>query len=790
MASIKYTGTFGGLNGSSGLTATATGTALPSSAYITGVTYTLSMSSQKYSTSNKWILSKFAVGSTSSGSPVVSSKTAAMTDTGYTFSGSMTYTQADVAKFKSSFTVYAQAYTDHSSTSYMRDFTLTVSYTTRTACTAPTSVTASASNVAPGSTVTLKWSGAKAGTNNAIKGYQVYRATSTTGTYSLLTTVSSTATSGSVSVAAPATNGAAYYYKVLTVGTHSGYNSGQSTAYATVKCSYSSVGAPTSVVLEATNAAPGAAVTLSWSGAKAGTNNTIAGYQVHRATSASGTYSLLTTVSSTATSGSAVVSAPEDNDAAYFYRVLTMGTLDGYNSDLSSAYAALTCTFSSPSAPSTVTLDGSTALYIAPGSGVLLAWSGAAGGANNAITGYSITRDGAVYVDDIDPDTDSYLVEAQAAAGQSYTYAVITHGTYSDSAPSSGVAVYSYTDPTAPAVLTVSNEVPAAGSRVMLSWSGAEPGGYNAITGYTVYRSTTEGGALVQVAALDSTSTAMSCYVTAPSTPGDYYYYRVETIGSYSTSGVSDVYVAVGARAATDDEDVTVEIIVPAPRRRERRGFHFGTYSTAAKGWTLTGWTFPEPETQTTFVDVTGRSAGPLDMTTALTGGDPRHKGRTLTVTLECSDGTRLERDALISEMVNKLHGQREEIIFPDDATRYAVGRLDVKKQYSDMAHAAVTVTATCENWLYSREETRVSLAVIAEASEVVLSNNGRRYIVPEVTVTGYGAQVHLACGGHAWTLSEGVHRLPDLVLCGFSDTVVTYSGIGTLTFTYREAIF
>ncbi len=111
--------------------------------------------------------------------------------------------------------------------------TLTLNYALNyTACGAPTAVSVNATNVAPGANVTLSWSGASAGSSNAITGYQVYRSTAAAGTYSLLTSVNTSAGSGSTTVAAPTTSGSAYYYKVLTVGTVGGYNSGQSSAYA------------------------------------------------------------------------------------------------------------------------------------------------------------------------------------------------------------------------------------------------------------------------------------------------------------------------------------------------------------------------------------------------------------------------------------------------------------------------------------------------------------------------------------------------------------------------------
>lgn len=115
---------------------------------------------------------------------------------------------------------------------------------------APGAVTVNNATPDAGTNVTLSWNGAQDGGNyNAITGYDVYRATSPTGTYSLLTSVSSTSTSGSCSVTAPATMGSAYYYKVVTKCART---SSESSAYATVTAKvYTACSAPSVVTLNA-----------------------------------------------------------------------------------------------------------------------------------------------------------------------------------------------------------------------------------------------------------------------------------------------------------------------------------------------------------------------------------------------------------------------------------------------------------------------------------------------------------------------------------------------------------
>lgn len=89
-----------------------------------------------------------------------------------------------------------------------------------TAAGAPT-VCSVSSTVAEGN-VTLSWSGASGGTNNAISSYEIQYSdssnNSTWGSWTALTTVTTTATSGSVSVAPPATRGNYRRFQVRTRG--------------------------------------------------------------------------------------------------------------------------------------------------------------------------------------------------------------------------------------------------------------------------------------------------------------------------------------------------------------------------------------------------------------------------------------------------------------------------------------------------------------------------------------------------------------------------------------------
>lgn len=95
-------------------------------------------------------------------------------------------------------------------------------------CTNPTtvSITNAGSKIAPGNTITVSWSGAKAGTNNAVASYNVY----INGSYVANTT------STSYSFTASKVGGTTYYAQIKSIPSVSGYGPSSATsATGTVK---------------------------------------------------------------------------------------------------------------------------------------------------------------------------------------------------------------------------------------------------------------------------------------------------------------------------------------------------------------------------------------------------------------------------------------------------------------------------------------------------------------------------------------------------------------------------
>lgn len=216
----------------------------------------------------------------------------------------------------------------------------------------------------------------------------------------------------------------------------------------------------------------------------------------------------------------------------------------------------------------------------------------------------------------------------------------------------------------------------------------------------------------------------------------------------------------------------------------EKRKIILGGYDTAEELWTLCAWKFSDAEHDQNFVKIPGSSVT-LDLSTALSDGEPTYGSRTLTATLESSEGDRLERKARIDAMVNQLDGRRVNIVLPDDAGRYITGRVSVQVGYNDLAHASVSVQAICDPWRYSNSETVVTLTAAGKEQTATLTNAGRKSAVPVVDVVG---SVNLAFEEQSWALSEGSYLLPAIYLTP-GEHQLTYSGSGTVTLTYREAV-
>lgn len=206
----------------------------------------------------------------------------------------------------------------------------------------------------------------------------------------------------------------------------------------------------------------------------------------------------------------------------------------------------------------------------------------------------------------------------------------------------------------------------------------------------------------------------------------------------------------------------------------------FNTYDTAAKGWTLNSCELTAPEYVQRFVSVPWRD-GAVDFSGA--NGEVSYNSRTLTARLECSEGTRTERLALVSDMVNQLNGKNVSITLPDRTGYTLTGRLSVAEEYNTPYQCAVVVTAICAPWFVKNTETTETVTATSTLQTVTIANAGRRTVVPKIVNT---AAVHLELGSDSIDLTAGTHYA--FTFPG-GDNILKYKGSGTVTVSFKEAI-
>ena len=153
---------------------------------------------------------------------------------------------------------------------------------------------------------------------------------------------------------------------------------------------YTACGAPTACSVSSTLATGN--VTLSWSGATAGTANTISSYEIQRAESSDGStwgsWAALTTVATTATSGSVSVAPPTKAGNYYKFRVRTRGSAgSSYYSGWKESTNTLRRNWTACGAPTSCAVDSTLSLVA-----TTLRWSGATDGYGNPISKYEVQR--------------------------------------------------------------------------------------------------------------------------------------------------------------------------------------------------------------------------------------------------------------------------------------------------------------------------------------------------------------------------------------------------------------
>jgi hypothetical protein len=293
------------------------------------------------------------------------------------------------------------------------------------------------------------------------------------------------------------------------------------------------VGTPTSASLSASVAE--SSPTLTWSGASAGTMNSIAGYEIGYCDSTNGSswggWSALKTVSSSATSGSTTVDLPTTRGNYRKYRIRTIGSLGaGYESTWKETAAVRKNTV--PSEPTSIV--ASPEVFV--DEKTTIAWSGASGG-TSAIKAYMIaarhSTNGSSWgswnvITPLNSSTSSgtYQTQLSTPTGTYTQFAILAIDTLDVYSQESVSNTIYHGLPTAAGAPTSCVLIPAVvETSLTLSWAGASPTPGNAIIGYELQlQESAEGtnwGEWLVFAVVDSTATGGSfASINPPATRG------------------------------------------------------------------------------------------------------------------------------------------------------------------------------------------------------------------------------------------------------------------------------
>lgn len=225
---------------------------------------------------------------------------------------------------------------------------------------------------------------------------------------------------------------------------------------------------------------------------------------------------------------------------------------------------------------------------------------------------------------------------------------------------------------------------------------------------------------------------------------------------------------------------------------------------------TLDDWEFAlgnnnyisDPVMETKYIDVPYRD-GLIDASTALTGR-PIYKRRQLSFDL----GGIRERnswDAVISNIRNSINGRICRLTIDNDKSYYWRGRVYVEKfdRFRRLGSFTLNVpqaepykysiNSSSEPWLWDpfNFETDVITYVGAwtvNGTLVEVIPNGHMPTVPNFVVSDLVSEyIGLSVGGFTYKLYQGTNTIPEIIVGGFADVTLTFTGNGKVQCVYRS---
>lgn len=197
-------------------------------------------------------------------------------------------------------------------------------------------------------------------------------------------------------------------------------------------------------------------------------------------------------------------------------------------------------------------------------------------------------------------------------------------------------------------------------------------------------------------------------------------------------------------------------------------------------GMFMTDFSVSPPEPQTAYVDVPFRD-GPLDFSTALTGGVVKYKNRTVTAEFKTQDRTPDSWKSRYHTFINYVQGQKLQLIFDYDPEYYYLGRISCDVSKDDQVIGTISISADCDPYKYKLSPTVKEFDVSGSLS--VTLPNDRMPTLPTVTTN---TEITVEFGESTIVFAPGTRKAPDLLLLEGANHM-TLTGTGHIKFEYQE---
>ena len=372
--------------------------------------------------------------------------------------------------------------------------------------------------------------------------YEIYRATSKSGTYKLVDSIYSIAWIDETAVF-----GKTYYYKIKGI---CDADSSQNTAFSAVKTLTYRCGVPL-VYLDWDHTT--GKMKFTWDKV-----DNAKKYEIYRSTSADGKFTKLTTTTKTSYIDSSAAVGKE-----YYYKIRAVASSSKANSDYVVAYGYAIC--------------GAPTLRISYNSNgkPVLSWNRVSGAEDYVVYRRKLNSDS---YEEIYTTSNTSYTDTSAKVDTGYYYAVQTLHEYYELDSYLSTEVYGAATYSKPTLVALGNTK----SKPTLSWSSV-----SGAVGYNIYRSASETGTYELVGTSYTTR-----FTDTSATGGKNYYYKATTLGNYSESPMSgsvcipcpvDTPVVTGKAGTTGKPVISWSKITNAKKYviwRSTDGVNFTKYAT------------------------------------------------------------------------------------------------------------------------------------------------------------------------------------------------------------------